>query len=234
MDIALAVLFVLALLVFVLWLLFALILRGARLVGWDTDITFQRAGRTIGKRKVPGISQILEFFAKRAAERERCEEELRRTRAEAEARKRAERERAQKEHDALVKRPIPPDIKRDMRAFLDGFYFGEDRSPLAYVGYRVGKTRGLVSRERQRRLDVCFRVEIPTELDPKYRAWGAPATYQRFRSMERHLKMLADMRRGRSNQRFAVADWEADRTWFLGEYRELANRLRRHPSRRHW
>lgn len=121
-----------------------------------------------------------------------------------------------------------------MRAFLDGSFVGEDRSPLAYVGYRVGKTRGLASRERQMRLDVCFRIEIPSDLDPKYQGWGAPATYQRFRSIEKHLKMLADLRRGRNNQRFAVADWEEDREWFLLEYRELAGLLQRHPPRRYW
>lgn len=234
MEFLLAAIFVLALLVFLLWLLLALILRGARLVGWDTDISFQRAGQFFGQRNVPGISSILRFFADRAAERERREEEARRKKAEAEARERAERDRAQKEHDELVARPIPPDIKRDMRAFLDGSFVGEDRSPLAYVGYRVGKTRGLPSRERQRRLDVCFRIEIPSDLDPKYQGWGAPATYQRFRSIEKHLKMLADMRSGRSNQRFAVADWEADRTWFQSEYRELAGLLQRHPPRRYW
>ena len=234
MEFLLAAIFVLALLVFLLWLLLALILRGARLVGWDTDISFQRAGRFFGQRNVPGISPVLRFFADRKAERERREEEARRKKAEAEARARADRDRAQKEHDALIERPIPPDIKRDMRAFLDGSFVGEDRSPLAYVGYRVGKTRGLASRERQRRLDVCFRIEIPSDLDPKYQGWGAPATYQRFRSIEKHLKMLADMRSGRSNQRFAVADWEADRAWFQSEYRELAGLLQRHPPRRYW
>lgn len=234
MEFLLAALFVLALLVFLLWLLLALILRGARLVGWDTDISFQRARRFFVQRNVPGISPVLRFFADRAAERERREEEARRKKAEADAREQAERDRAQKEHDALVERPIPPDIKRDMRAFLEGSFVGEDRSPLAYVGYRVGKTRGLASRERQRRLDVCFRIEIPSDLDPKYQGWGAPATYQRFRSIEKHLKMLADMRSGRSNQRFAVADWQADRKWFQGEYRELAGLLQRHPPRRYW
>ncbi len=189
--------------------------------------TMERLGRSFGKTDLPIIGPILK-------ERERRAEEARRKKAEAEARERAERDRAQQEHDALVERPIPPDIKRDMRAFLDGSFVGEDRSPLAYVGYRVGKTRGLASRERQRRLDVCFRIEIPSDLDPKYQGWGAPATYQRFRSIEKHLKMLADMRSGRSNQRFAVADWEADRTWFQGEYRELAGLLQRHPPRRYW
>lgn len=189
--------------------------------------TMERLGRSFGKTDLPIIGPIIK-------ERKRREEEARRRKAETEARERAERDRAQKEHDALVERPIPPDIKRDMRAFPDGSFVGEDRSPLAYVGYRVGKTRGFASRERQRRLDVCFRIEIPSDLDPKYQGWGGPATYQRFRSIEKHLKMLADMRSGRSNQRFAVADWEADRAWFQGEYRELAGLLQRHPPRRYW
>jgi hypothetical protein len=234
MEFLLAALFVLALLVFLLWLLLALIMRGARLVGWDTDLLFQRAGRFIGQRNVPGILPIRRFFADRKAERERREEEARRRKAEAEAREQAERDKAQKERDDLIGRPIPPDVKRDMRAFLEGSFVGEDRSPLAYVGYRVGKTRGLVSRERQKRLDVCFRIEIPTDLDPKYQGWGAPATYQRFHSIEKHLKMLSDMRGSRSNQKFAVADWDADRAWFQGEYRELAGLLQRHPPRRYW
>ena len=168
------------------------------------------------------------------AEDERRKEEARRRKAEADAREQEERDRAQKEHDALVGRPIAPDIKRDMRAFLDGTFVGEDQSPLAYVGYRVGKTRGLVSRERQRRLDACFRIEIPSDLDPKYQGWGGPATSQRFHSIDKHLKMLADMRGSRSNQRYAVAHWEADRTWFQQEYRQIADLFRRHPSRRHW
>lgn len=183
--------------------------------------TMERLGGSFGKSDLPFIGRIIE-------DRKRRKEEARRRKAEDEARELAERNRAQKAHDTLLERPIPPDIKRDMRAFLDGSFVGEDRSPLAYVGYRVGKTRGLVSRERQRRLDVCFRIEIPTDLDVKYQKWGGPATYQRFRSIEKHLKMLADMRSGRSNLKFAVADWEEDRAWFLGEFRDLAGLLKRH------
>ncbi|NKX71307.1 hypothetical protein HGE74_04345, partial [Rhodobacteraceae bacterium R_SAG1] len=121
------------------------------------------------------------------AEEENRKEEARRREAETKAREHAERDRAQKESDTLIERAIPPEIKRDMRAFLGGSFVGEDRSPLAYVGYRVGKTRGLVSRERQKRLEVCFRIEIPTVLDAKYQKWGRPATYQRFQAIEKHL-----------------------------------------------
>jgi hypothetical protein len=224
-------LLVIALLILLWWLISNLTEHGPKWIWWQRDALFLRLGRFRWFGRLPWVSGTLRRVQ---AEDERRKVEARRKQAEADAREQAERDKAQKEHDALVERPIPPDIQRDMRAFLDGSFVGEDRSPLAYVGYRVGKTRGLPSRERQRRLDACFRIEIPSDLDPKYQGWGAPATYQRFRSIEKHLKMLADMRSGRSNQRFAVADWEEDRMWFQGKFQELAGLLQRHPPRRYW
>ena len=224
-------LLVIAVLILLWWLISNLTENGPKWILWQRDALFLWMGRFWWFGKLPWVSGVLRRVQ---AEDERRKEDARRRKAEADAREQEERDRAQKEHDALVQRPIPPDIKRDMQAFLDGSFVGEDQSPLAYVGYRVGKTRGLVSRERQRRLDACFRIEIPSDLDPKYQGWGGPATSQRFHSIEKHLKMLADMRGSRSNQRYAVADWEADRTWFQQEYRQIADLFRRHPPRRHW
>ena len=224
-------LLVIAVLILLWWLISNLTENGPKWILWQRDALFLWMGRFWWFGKLPWVSGVLRRVQ---AEDERRKEDARRRKAEADAREQEERDRAQKEHDALVERPIPPDIKRDMQAFLDGSFVGEDQSPLAYVGYRVGKTRGLVSRERQRRLDACFRIEIPSDLDPKYQGWGGPATSQRFHSIEKHLKMLADMRGSRSNQRYAVADWEADRTWFQQEYRQIADLFRRHPPRRYW
>ena len=224
-------LLVIAVLILLWWLISNLTENGPKWILWQRDALFLWMGRFWWFGKLPWVSGVLRRVQ---AEDERRKEDARRRKAEADAREQEERDRAQKEHDALVERPIPPDIKRDMQAFLDGSFVGEDQSPLAYVGYRVGKTRGLVSRERQRRLDACFRIEIPSDLDPKYQGWGGPATSQRFHSIDKHLKMLADMRGSRSNQRYAVADWEADRTWFQQEYRQIADLFRRHPPRRHW
>lgn len=231
-------LLVIAVLFLLFWLIANLTEHGPKWILWQRDALFLCMGRFWWFGKVPWVSGILrrveQDAAERDAERQRRADEEARRRFESDAREQAERDKAQNEHDTLVERPIPPDIKRDMQAFLDGTFVGEDRSPLAYVGYRVGKTRGLVSRERQRRLDACFRIEIPSDLDPKYQGWGGPATSQRFHSIEKHLKMLADMRGSRSNQRYAVADWEADRTWFQQEYRQIADLFRRHPPRRYW
>ena len=224
-------LLVIVVLILLWWLISNLTEHGPKWFLWQRDALFLWMGKFRWFGKLPWVSGVLRRVQ---AEDERRKEDARRKKAEADAREQEERDRAQKEHDALVGRPIAPDIKRDMRAFLDGTFVGEDQSPLAYVGYRVGKPRGLVSRERQRRLDACFRIEIPSNLDPKYQGWGGPATSQRFHSIEKHLKMLADMRGSRSNQRYAVADWEADRTWFQQEYRQIADLFRRHPPRQYW
>lgn len=224
-------LLVIAVLILLWWLISNLTENGPKWIWWQRNALFLWLGRFRWFGKLPWVSSILRSVQ---AEEENRKEEAQRRKAEADAREQAERDRAQKEYDTLIERPIPPDIKREMRAFLDGSFVGEDRSPLAYVGYRVGKTRGLVSGERQKRLEVCFRIEIPTDLDAKYQKWGRPATYQRFHSIEKHLKMLADMRSGRRNLKFAVADWEEDRAWFLDEFRDLAGLLQRHSPRRHW
>ena len=151
--------------------------------------------------------------------------EVRARRLEEEQRARRE---AEEERNQILSRAVPPDIQRDMREFLNaGAFFGEEHSPLAYVGYKVGKTNGLAPWDRKRRLKVCFQTEIPRELAAKYQSWGRPATYQRLSSICQHLSMLADMRRQRRSYEHAVADWEADNAWFRSEYGEQAARLRR-------
>jgi hypothetical protein len=224
-------LLIIALLILLWWLLSNLSEHGSKWLWWQRDAFVLSLGKYGWFRRLPWLSSFLHRLEREQARRK---ERNRRKQAEVEARAQKEHDQARKEYDAFVGRPVPPDIKRDMRAFLDGRFIGEDRSPLAYVGYRVGKTRGLLFRERQQRLEVCFRIEIPTDLDSKYQQWGAPATFQRFRSIEKHLKMLADMRSSRSNQRFAVADWQEDRSWFLNEFQKTAEIFRRHLPKKHW
>jgi hypothetical protein len=161
--------------------------------------------------------QELEEAARRKAEEARARQQGQA----AEARRLVEDERA-----SIRATPIAGDIHRDMREFLSaGHFFGEEHSPLAYVGYKVGKTHGLPPQERRRRLRACFQIDIPPQLAAKYQTWGPPVTSQRFSSMCQHITMLADMRRERRNYEVAVSDWEADVQWLAEKYGSLAQRL---------
>ncbi|WP_370322256.1 hypothetical protein [Oricola sp.] len=157
------------------------------------------------------------------SQRESPEERARRLAEEAKQKRELEEER-----EKFTGQSVPPDILRAMRDFRSGHFVGEDRSPLAYVGYRVGKTNGLAAWDRRRRLQVCFGIEIPNDLPSKYQGWGRPATWQRFNSIRQHLSMLADMRRHRRNYEHAVADWEEDESWLISEFGELARRFAKH------
>ena len=196
--------------------------------------------------------QAAEAEVRRLAEAKRLEREAsireqaavaerKRQEAEAETRRLAEAERArhkaevdqarhivERERASVLSSPIASDILRDMRDFLRaGQFFGDEHSPLAYVGYRVGKTKGLPVQDRRRRLRACFQIEIPRELAGKYQAWGKPVSRRRYDAMCQHITMLADMRRERRNYEIAVADWETDVHWFKAEYSKLALMLTR-------
>jgi hypothetical protein len=181
--------------------------------------------------------QAAEAEAQRRAEAERArqreaEENARRLAEEERARQRGQADAARNlvedERTSIRAAPIAGDIHHAMREFLsNNQFFGEDHSPLAYVGYKVGRTNGLPVQERRRRLRACFQIKIPPQLAAKYQAWGPPVTYQRFTSMRQHITMLADMRRARPSYEVAVSDWEADEEWLKTEYGGLAERLRR-------
>lgn len=136
------------------------------------------------------------------------------------------------ERTRIMRQPIAADIERDMERARSGDFVGEELSPLAYLGYRVGKTNGLGPKARQNRLRACFSIEMPSLLAAKYQRWGRPATYQRYACIFNHLVMLANQRRGRSNYDFAVADWEADAKWMQIEFDQLARELKKFGFRR--
>lgn len=172
---------------------------------------------------------------------QQAEAERRRQEAEAEARRVAEADRVRRQEEEQKARaqieqerasfravPIASDIQRDMREFLNsGEFFGEEHSPLAYVGYKVGKTNGLPTQERRRRLRACLQIQIPKELASHYNSWGGPVTYSRHSAMCKHLTMLADMRRNRRNFEVAVGHWEDDLEWLKTEHGNFFERLRR-------
>lgn len=136
------------------------------------------------------------------------------------------------ERTRRIDQPVPKDIERDMARARSGDFAGEELSPLAYLGYRVGKTNGLRTDARHSRLKVCFTIEMPSLLPAKYQRWGRPATYQRYASIFNHLLMLANQRRGRSNYEFAVYDWETDAKWMQAEFDQFAQELKKFGFRR--
>lgn len=224
--------------------------RAAEAAAWRADVAedkrkreaeTEKARRLLAEERAARLEQerrdrqAAEAEARRRADAERArqqelEEATQRKAEEARARQRdqaAEARRLVEDERASIRAtPIAGDIHRDMREFLSaGQFFGEEHSPLAYVGYKVGKTQGLPPHERRRRLRACFQIDIPPQLAAKYQAWGPPVTSQRFTSMCQHITMLADMRRERRNYEVAVSDWEADVQWLAEEYGNLAQRL---------
>ena len=136
------------------------------------------------------------------------------------------------ERQEMLAQPIPGNILKSMEAFARGDYDGEDRSPLAYVGYRAGKTVNMSDAQRRDRMVVCYRVSLPPELPSKYQGWGRPASYQRFVKMTNHLNMLAGQRRQRRGYEIAVQHWSSDRQWFIQKFKDSATRFGRYGYRR--
>jgi hypothetical protein len=167
------------------------------------------------------------------AKRKSLEEVTQRMEEEEERRRRlAARESADstigREFARYIAAPVPNDVKRSMQAFLAGEFVGSDRSPLAYVGYRVGKTNGLPAWDRERRMQVCLRIDIPGELRRDYGAWAGPGSRTRLNAMHAHIRMLAAMRRDRPGYEVAVAEWERDAEWLKKELGDLVDKFSRH------
>jgi len=125
----------------------------------------------------------------------------------------------------LINQSIPTFIQQSMANFEAGNFFGEDLSPLSYVGYKAGKTANMANAERRQRLSVCFRLEIPPSLPEKYSNWGGPGTFMRFHKMQKHLIMLAGQRQGRRGYEIAVSHWLSDQSWFVSELGKTAQRF---------
>jgi len=143
----------------------------------------------------------------------------------------AEKKVVDDEREKALARPAPPEIQRSIREFRAGTFEGEEASPLAYVGYRVGITKGLPVSDRHIRLDYCYYMELPEGLPAKYDSWGKPATWRRFERMHSHLTMLANQRRPLNNYRHAVEHWDLDRNWFKAEFEPTAQRYRKYGYR---
>lgn len=111
----------------------------------------------------------------------------------------------------------PPDTQRATRA--GEFDIRVDESPLALMGYRVGKTNGKPEPERRAILASLFEGYVPNQFDAEYFVgWGGPNTKRRFERMTGHLKMLIKQADGRAAMAQARAEWESDLAWFVDEF----------------
>ena len=112
-------------------------------------------------------------------------------------------------------------------------YFDEDQpivhlplevdSPLAVMGYRVGKVRGLGVLDRQEILRAAFTGKIPSamgmieHLSEYMEQWGRPKTSQRLWRMAKHLSGLISYNRKKPTWHQAIDDWEEDLLWMKKE-----------------
>lgn len=97
---------------------------------------------------------------------------------------------------------------------------------LKYMGYEVGKTKGLADHSRREILDAVFSAVLPPVNSPDYvKKWGLPGTAPRLERLANELARFA--RNGKRNRTAdysaAVADWEADlkhlrRKYYVGKF----------------
>lgn len=97
---------------------------------------------------------------------------------------------------------------------------------LKYMGYEVGKTKGLADHSRREILDAVFSAVLPPVNSPDYvKKWGLPGTAPRLERLAHELARFA--RNGKRNRTAdysaAVAHWEADlkhlkRKYYVGKF----------------
>jgi hypothetical protein len=121
------------------------------------------------------------------------------------------------------------DFEREYRVKGEGV-FGQEMSPLACFGYRVGKTNGRTEAERHAILDYAIVADLDSVLPflpATYRKeWGEPLSIKRFNRIKEHLENMADLRRGRRNFEVAVSHWRSDAAWFHASHRHLVEKYR--------
>jgi uncharacterized protein YqgV (UPF0045/DUF77 family) len=149
---------------------------------------------------------------------------------------RKKRELVQKRDELINK--VPPyfirdamkDFERENKSKIEvGDFSGQEFSPLACFGYKVGKTNGRTEKARDEILKHTLYAKLPDFFPNSYiQTWGIPASKQRFDRIISHLKMLADQRAGRKNFEVAVTHWKRDISWFSNTFKAEINEYRKH------
>lgn len=113
---------------------------------------------------------------------------------------------------AAPRKPGPHDPAGDIQNW-------QDNSPLTLMGYRVGKTKGLVPAARQSILRRAVEDHLPNAFPADYaEAWGTPGTRARYDRICQHLALMIEVQGGRASMRHAVADWTADLGWLKATF----------------
>ena len=93
--------------------------------------------------------------------------------------------------------------------------------PLAFLGYHVGRTKGLPSLTRRAILGRVFVGVIPPVFPREYTAeWGTPASSARLRKLAESIAAFARhaKRRNQTVLDDAIRDWESDLQFLYDEY----------------
>lgn len=97
---------------------------------------------------------------------------------------------------------------------------------LSYLEYRVGKTAGLSSRERQVILSRVFEGKLPRVFEPAYmEEWGDPKSARRLKKMAESLAAFARNFKRLDEDKYdeAIRQWEQDldflyHAYYLGRF----------------
>ena len=95
-------------------------------------------------------------------------------------------------------------------------------SPLALMGYKVGRVRGLPDNQRRAILRSAFEGEIPDaagqdNIEEYMKQWGRPNTSRRLWRIARHLKAQINLRKPNQSMAQAIVEWRRDMDWLQQE-----------------
>jgi hypothetical protein len=126
----------------------------------------------------------------------------------------------------LVRTAQPPRwpecaAEKEERAFYGTCFNCGEQGMLAFFGYHVGETRGLIRAVRESILDYIYKGRLPVVNDEAYtRSWGDPMSPQRLRKLCTTIAYLARnaIARHNPNLHTAISEWEADLVYLRRMY----------------
>lgn len=112
-------------------------------------------------------------------------------------------------------------IAKEHRAFSGQCFQCGQQGMLAFFGYHVGKTRGLIMPVRHHILDYIYKGRLPTVNDVSYtQTWGAPCSARRLKRLAFMIGYLANNARANVNADYetALEEWDADLRYLKSMY----------------